>query len=122
MCLCVVVWGRAAIEAAVIDQMQKLRSKADNTASAAGNRAAIQQKLLLIQEQLVSSPSPRLISGRVWENVGVLWAESGNFIRAIGAYRRALRCKSATASLGAMEQLGNLTVRFALQVSETVLP
>ena len=30
--------------------------------------------------------------------------------------RRALRCKSATASLGAMEQLGNLTVRFALQV------
>lgn len=110
----------AATEAAVVDQLQKLRSKADNTASAAGNRAAIQTKLLQIQEQLTSSPSPSLISGRVWENVGVLWAESGNFIRAIGAYRRALRCKSATASLGAMEQLGNLTVRFALQVWQGV--
>ena len=39
------------------------------------------------QEQLVTSPSPSLITGRVWESVGVLWAESGNFIRAIGAYR-----------------------------------
>jgi hypothetical protein len=42
-------WDRAAIEAAVVDQLQKLRSKADNTASAAGNRAAIQTKLLQIQ-------------------------------------------------------------------------
>ena len=40
-----------------------------------------------IQEQLTTSPSPTLISGRVWESVGVLWAESGNFIRAIAAYR-----------------------------------
>jgi hypothetical protein len=119
----------------------------------------------------VSCAAPSMISGRVWESIGVLWAESGNFIRAIGAYRcvgrdadmvcgtrhaaplvhaprrspthsslcivapgcrylslrclvvscsRALRCKSATASLGAMEQLGNLTVRFALQVWQNV--
>jgi hypothetical protein len=47
----------AAIEASVVDQLQKLRSKADNTASAAGNRAVIQNKLLTIQVRVFRVPS-----------------------------------------------------------------
>ncbi|CAE7891535.1 nek3, partial [Symbiodinium sp. KB8] len=48
--------------------------------------------------------------------LGQAWGETGNFDKAISAYRTALRSRNANASLTAMEQLGNLLVRRAQQI------
>lgn len=110
----------AALEAYILEQLDKLKNRADNTA--ATQRASLNAKLLglevcvrvwcfvvcvmsvcvsdcvyclaSLQEQLAASPAPALVSGRVWESLGVVWANSGNFIRAIGAYRctRSIGC------------------------------
>ena len=81
------------LEAHVLESLEKLRNKADN--NIAKHRASVQVKLLNLQEQLEKSPSPAQVSGRVWEAMGQVWAEAGNFTRAIGAYRYAvwLRCR-----------------------------
>lgn len=93
------------------------------TATAGGSAAAttatttpanaLFARMLDLQQRLDKGPP---ISGKVWEQLGRAWADSGQFGLAIQAYRRSLRAKSANASLVAMEQLGNLLVRRAQQV------
>ncbi|KAA0148117.1 hypothetical protein FNF29_06912 [Cafeteria roenbergensis] len=55
-------------------------------------------------------------NGVLWESLGRAWAELGHFDRAIAAYRMSLKRSGSRASVGAMEQLGNLLVRRAQQV------
>ncbi len=54
------------------------------------------------------------MSGVLWEEVGRAWAEHGQFLEAIKAYRQSMR--SRRTSVSAMEQLANLLVRYAVRI------
>lgn len=83
------------------------------SAAAAATGSPLFARIDALTQQLEAGPP---VSGKCWEALGRAWADIGQFSRAIAAYRRSLRAKSATASLVAMEQLGNLLVRRAQQV------
>lgn len=73
-------------------------------------------RLLRAVADRLNNPVNEGIDGQTWERMGAAWAELARFDDAIEAYRRALRAKAGHASLGAMEQLGNLLVRRAQQI------
>ena len=95
----------AMTEAKVMEELEKARSINDPD--------EVATLLNAMQFQLGNGAT---VSGRVWEALGGAWADLGGFDNAIEAYRRALRARNGNASLGAMEQLGNLLVRRAQQV------
>jgi NIMA (never in mitosis gene a)-related kinase len=101
-----------AFERDMLREIDDLAGEAESAAGAAGP-AALHARISELQARLDKGPP---VSGKVWEGVGRAWADCGQFNRAIMAYRRSLRAKSANASLVAMEQLGNLLVRRAQQV------
>jgi len=110
---------KAARQAAVAFEREALRdiddiaAEAESAGGASAAAASLQARIESVQGRLEAGPA---VSGRVWEGLGRAWADCGQFSRAIQAYRRSLRAKSANASLVAMEQLGNLLVRRAQQV------
>jgi hypothetical protein len=71
---------------------------------------------VLCGRNLAISSEPSARTGRLPSHPNPLFSRPLNF----AVCRRALKCKSATASLGALEQLGNLTVRFAQKVWQAV--
>lgn len=86
----------------------------ESTLSTRSIRSILRDRLLTIENIfLTASPAP---SGRVWEALGASWAELGNFGNAVRCYRYALRAKSIYAPLDAVEQLGNLFVRYGHQL------
>jgi tetratricopeptide (TPR) repeat protein len=101
----------AAFEREVLREIEEFAVEAE-TAPGTGS-AGLHTRIDECQRKLEAGPA---VSGRVWEALGRAWADSGQFSRAIAAYRRSLRAKSSNASLVAMEQLGNLLVRRAQQV------
>lgn len=95
----------AMTEAKVMEELAKVRSVNDP-----------EEVTMLLNAMQFQLGNGAMVSGRVWEKLGGAWADIGGFDNAIEAYRRALRARSGNASLGAMEQLGNLLVRRAQQV------
>lgn len=108
----------AAFERDMLRAVDAIAAEAESasgpgSAAAAGSASPLHARMAELQAALERGPP---VSGKCWERLGRAWADSGEFTRAITAYRRSLRAKSANASLTAMEQLGNLLVRRAAQV------
>jgi hypothetical protein len=105
-------------EAATAGVGQRAPPVAPSETVAEGDEAAasqtIEERLETIQHRLEEPGSAA--PGNLWEALGRAWAEMGWFDKAITAYRMALKRSGSGASVGAMEQLGNLLVRRAQQV------
>jgi hypothetical protein len=75
---------RSEFEAHCFEQLRAIKEDAD--VEAEEDKAFLRLQLQSLQEQLLAKKLGS-VSGKLWEDVGKAWAECGQFLDAIKAYR-----------------------------------